>query len=87
LDDSIGRGKAGGGSVGYLTDRIMHVWYVLTLAFLQLFNVDIAQASFSKDSHGYRCNGRANFFGVIFPAQGPTSAPIETLLLDAAFRG
>jgi hypothetical protein len=61
LDDSIGRGKAGGGSVGYLTDRIMHVWYVLTLAFLQLFNVDIAQASFSV-RNSYRRNGRVNLF-------------------------
>jgi hypothetical protein len=34
-------------SVGYTTDRIVLVWYVLTLALLQIFNVDNVHLSFA----------------------------------------
>jgi hypothetical protein len=55
-------------SVGYTTDRIVPVWYVLTLALLQIFNVDNLHPTLAM--HDLRVTvvtGTGSIFCAIFP--------------------
>jgi hypothetical protein len=57
-------------SVGYTTDRIVPVWYVLTLALLQIFNVDNLHPSLALHDLRVTVVTRAgSFFGAIFPGR------------------